>query len=195
MWGVWAHFKNAFRFIYDFKSMMIWSECTVSCYDRWLFNAHLQSFGLLVSYNRKKWFYNCALGWGVPFTLPLLFAFFHLLSASTLIHTCYDLSTPRPSRSTKTPFWKRLLKVTAQHVRGAVRHGTAWHGMARVNIGRRETACGRTAQRRFLPATTCSSTEFVRISNWNAALQCGNKQRLSWARRSRLFCCENMSVV
>jgi hypothetical protein len=59
---------------------------------------------------------------------------------------------PRPCHATTMPFWKRLLKVTAQ--RGM---GLAWH--AWINIGRPETACGRPARVRLLPATTRISTK------------------------------------
>jgi len=90
-------------------------------------------------------------------------------------------------RAPTTPFWKRLLK--AQHGRGAARY--VW-----INIGLRQTACGRPTQTRLLPATTRSSmTVVIRNSNWNAAGQCETKQRLSWARRSWLFWCENTSVI
>ena len=43
-----------------------------------------------------------------------------------LIHTCYAMPLPRPCRALTMPFWKRLLKATAQHGMGAewARHGT-----------------------------------------------------------------------
>jgi hypothetical protein len=54
---------------------------------------------------------------------------------------------PCPCHATTMPFWKQLLKATAQ--RGM---GMAWHMW--INIGRPETACGRPARVRLLPATT-----------------------------------------
>jgi len=90
-----------------------------------------------------------------------------------------------------------VLKATSQGHGTAQQEGgmgSAWHVW--INIGRRETACGRPAQFRLLPATTRSSTKVViRISNWNAAGQCETKQLLSWTWRSWLFWCENMCVV
>jgi hypothetical protein len=59
-----------------------------------------------------------------------------------------------PCRAPTMPFWKRLLKATAQHGMGTERR--VW-----INIGRRETACGRPARVRLLPATTRSSTKVV----------------------------------
>ena len=49
----------------------------------------------------------------------------YLRSVSTPIHMCHAMPTPRPCRAPTTPFWKRLLKVTTQHGRGAAwaRHG------------------------------------------------------------------------
>jgi len=109
------------------------------------------------------------------------------MRSSRLIHTYHVMSMPRPWRAPTMPFWKQLIKATAQHGRGA-----AWYVW--INIRRRETACGRPAQFRLLPATTWSSTKIViRISNWNAAGQCASKQRLSWTR-SWLFWCGYMSV-
>jgi hypothetical protein len=59
-----------------------------------------------------------------------------------------------------------LLKATAQHVR-------------------RETACGRPARVRLLPATTWSSTKVVirSIPISDADGQCETKQALSWTRK------------
>ena len=71
-----------------------------------------------------------------------------------MIHTCHAMSMPRPCRAPTVQFWKRLLKATAQHSMG-----TPWH--AWITIGRRETACGRPARVRFLPATTRSSKKVV----------------------------------
>jgi hypothetical protein len=51
---------------------------------------------------------------------------------------------PRPCHATTMPFWKRLLKATAQ--RGM---GMAWHVW--ISIGRPETTCGRPACVRLLP--------------------------------------------
>jgi hypothetical protein len=60
-----------------------------------------------------------------------------------LIHTCH---------ATTMPFWKRLLKATAQR-------SMAW--CVWISIGRPETACGRPACIRRLLATTRSSTKVV----------------------------------
>jgi hypothetical protein len=66
---------------------------------------------------------------------------------------------PGPCRATTMPFWKRLLKATAQCGMGAA---WEWHGKALrmwITIGRTETARGRLARVRLLPATTRSSTK------------------------------------
>jgi hypothetical protein len=63
---------------------------------------------------------------------------------------------PPPCRSHTMPFWKRLLKATAQ--RGM---GTAWYVW--ISIGHLETACGRPARVRLLPVTTRSSTKAVTV--------------------------------
>jgi hypothetical protein len=51
------------------------------------------------------------------------------------IHTYHDMPMPRPCRAPTMLFWKRLLKATAQHSRGA-----AWarHGMCELTsaVGR-----------------------------------------------------------
>jgi hypothetical protein len=51
-------------------------------------------------------------------------------------------------------FWKRLLKVMAQHDMGMTQH--VW-----ISIGRPKTACGWSAHFRLLLATTQSSTKVV----------------------------------
>jgi hypothetical protein len=61
---------------------------------------------------------------------------------------------PRPCHATTMPFWKRLLTATEQCGMGG-----AWHVW--ISIGRPETACGRPARVRLLPATTRSSTKVV----------------------------------
>jgi hypothetical protein len=66
---------------------------------------------------------------------------------------------PRPCHATTMPFWKRLLKATAKHGMGMAWHGMAWHVW--IIIGPPETACGRRARVRLLPATTRSSTKVV----------------------------------
>ena len=60
----------------------------------------------------------------------------------------------------------------------------------------RETACGRPASYRLLPATTRSSRKFVIRSTLisDAGGQCETKQRLSQTRKSLLFCCKDMSA-
>jgi hypothetical protein len=63
-------------------------------------------------------------------------------------------SMPHPCHATTMPFWKQLLKATAQRNMGMARH--VW-----ISIGRPETACGRPAHVRLLPATTRSSTNVV----------------------------------
>jgi hypothetical protein len=62
---------------------------------------------------------------------------------------------PRPCHVTTMPFWKWLLKATAQ--RGM---GMAWHVW--ISIGLLEMACGRPARVRLFPATTRSSTKVIR---------------------------------
>jgi hypothetical protein len=77
-----------------------------------------------------------------------------------LIHTCYAAPMPCSDHAI-------LLKTTARD-------------------GRRETACGRPARVRLLPATTRSSTK-VGIRNIpisDAGGHCETKQRLSWTRKS-----------
>jgi hypothetical protein len=61
---------------------------------------------------------------------------------------------PRPYHATTMPFWKRLLKTTAQRGMGMACH--VW-----ISIGRPEMACGRPSGVRLLQATTRSSTKFV----------------------------------
>jgi hypothetical protein len=63
-------------------------------------------------------------------------------------------ATPHPCHSTTMPFWKRLLKATAQHSMGM-----AWHVW--ISICRPEMACGRPARVQLLPSTTWSSTKVV----------------------------------
>jgi hypothetical protein len=69
-------------------------------------------------------------------------------------HTCHSAPMPRLCYVTTMPFSKRLLKATAQ--RGM---NMAWHVW--IIIGRPETACGRPALIRLLPASTRSSTKVV----------------------------------
>jgi hypothetical protein len=56
---------------------------------------------------------------------------------------------------------------------------------AAAQDGRRETASGRPARFRFLPATTLSSTKVVirSVPISDAGGQCETKQRLSWTRK------------
>jgi hypothetical protein len=61
---------------------------------------------------------------------------------------------PRPCHATTMPFWKLLLKTTAQ--RGM---GMAWHVW--INIGRSEPECERPARFRLLLGTMRSSTKVV----------------------------------
>jgi len=88
-------------------------------------------------------------------------------------------SMPCPCCASTTPFWKRLLKATAQHGMG-----TAWHVW--INIGRREKAWGLPARVRLLPATMRSSTKVVirGIPISDAGGQCETKQRLSRTHRA-----------
>jgi hypothetical protein len=76
-----------------------------------------------------------------------------------LIHTCHAAPMPCSDHAV-------LLKATAQD-------------------GRPETACGRPARVRLLPATTRSSAKVVirSIPISDAGGQCETKQRLSWARK------------
>jgi hypothetical protein len=76
-----------------------------------------------------------------------------------LIHTCH--ATPMPCSGHAV-----LLKATAQD-------------------GRQETACGRPASVRLLPATTRSSTKVVirSIPISDAGGHCETNQRLSWTRK------------
>ena len=76
-----------------------------------------------------------------------------------LIHTCHAAPMPRSDYAV-------LRKATAQD-------------------GRRETACGRPARVRLLPATTRSSTKVVirSITISDAGGQCETIQRLSWTRK------------
>jgi hypothetical protein len=75
-----------------------------------------------------------------------------------LIHTCHAAPMPCSDHAV-------LLKASAQD-------------------GRRETACGRPARVRLLPATTRSSTKVIRsIPISDAGGQCETKQRLSWTRK------------
>jgi hypothetical protein len=77
--------------------------------------------------------------------------------------------------ATAMPFWKRLIKATAQHGMGAA---SAWHGMAWHDMCELASA----VERRLFPSTTRSSTEVVirniPISNLNAGGRCETKQRL-----------------
>jgi len=61
---------------------------------------------------------------------------------------------------------------------------------------RRETACGRPARYRLLPATTRSSKKVVirRILISDAGGQCETKQRLSSTKKSLLFWCKYMTA-
>jgi hypothetical protein len=61
---------------------------------------------------------------------------------------------PHPCHAMTMPLWKQLLKTTAQRS-----VGMAWH--AGISIGRPETACGRSARVRLLPATTLNSMKVV----------------------------------
>jgi hypothetical protein len=71
-----------------------------------------------------------------------------------LIHTCHA-APMLPCHATTMPYWKRLLKATAQ--RGI---GMAWHVW--ISICRPETAYGRPARVRLLHATTRISTKVIR---------------------------------
>jgi hypothetical protein len=59
---------------------------------------------------------------------------------------------------------------------------------ATAHDGRRETACGRPARVRLLPATTRSSTKVIisSIPISHAGGQCETKQRFSWTRKRAL---------
>jgi hypothetical protein len=61
---------------------------------------------------------------------------------------------PRPCHATSMPFWKRILKSTAQRGMGMACH--VW-----INIGRPEAAWGQPARARLLPALARSSTKFL----------------------------------
>jgi hypothetical protein len=71
-----------------------------------------------------------------------------------LIHTCHAIPLPCHGHA--------ILKATSQG-HGTARHesgmGTAWYVW--ISIGRPETACGRPARVRLLPASTRSSPKFV----------------------------------
>jgi hypothetical protein len=62
---------------------------------------------------------------------------------------------PWQCHTTTMPFWKRLLKATAQRGMGMV-----WHMW--ISIGRPKTEFGRPARIRLLPATTRNYTKFIR---------------------------------
>ena len=87
-----------------------------------------------------------------------------------LIHTCH--AAPMPCSDHPS-----LLKATAQ-------------------CRRRETAAGRPARYRLLPATRRSSRKVVirSIPLSDAGGQCETRQRLSWTRKSLLFWCKDMSA-
>jgi hypothetical protein len=88
----------------------------------------------------------CRAAKGLDCVLPIWF--------TQCVRVWFTHAMSRPCHATIMPFWKRLLKVTAQ--RGV---GMAWHVW--ISIGRPETACGRPACVRLLPATTRSSTKVV----------------------------------
>jgi hypothetical protein len=73
------------------------------------------------------------------------------------VHTCHAAPMPQPCHATTMPFWKRLLKAMAQRGMGIV-----WH--VYISIGRLETACGRLASVRLLPATTRTFTKDTTLS-------------------------------
>jgi hypothetical protein len=91
--------------------------------------------------------------------------------------TCRARAVPRLWRSESYFSRPRYSTAWARHGQGM---GAAWHVW--IRIGRRETACGRPARVRLLPATTRSSAKVVirsiPISNLNAGGQCETKQRL-----------------
>jgi hypothetical protein len=90
---------------------------------------------------------------------------------------------PFPCHATNMPFWQRPLKATARSRQGNGM-GKAWYVW--ISIGRPETAYGRPAHVRLLPATTRSSRKLVigSIPISDAGGQCETKQRLSLTRRS-----------
>jgi hypothetical protein len=71
-----------------------------------------------------------------------------------LIHTWHAAPIPRLCHATTMPFWKRLLKSTAQRSMGMV-----WYVW--IGIGRPETACGWPGRFWLLPVTTRSFTKVV----------------------------------
>jgi hypothetical protein len=77
----------------------------------------------------------------------------HFINSAALFdsHMAFHVHAAPPCHATIMPFWKRLLKATAQYM------GMAWNVL--INIGRPETACERPA--RFRLPTTRSSTKVV----------------------------------
>jgi hypothetical protein len=90
----------------------------------------------------------------VPLTVRVCLSHLIYTVRPCLIHTCHAALMPRPCHATTMPFWKRLLKATAQ--RGM---GMAWRVWN--SLGRPETACRRPARFRLLSATTRNSTKVV----------------------------------
>jgi hypothetical protein len=84
-----------------------------------------------------------------------------------------------PLSATNMPFWKRPPNATAGSRKGNGMR-TAWYVW--ISIGRPETACGRPARVRLLPATTSSSRKFVirSIPILDTGGQCETKQSFSW---------------
>jgi hypothetical protein len=100
---------------------------------------------------------------------------------------------PCPCHATTIPFWKRLLKATAQHSMGM-----AWRVW--ISIGRLQTACGRPGRVRLLPATTriftkdTAQSENGRGAAWHVWINAARHGWINAARHGHGMTCVNVWI-